>query len=1050
MRWEVRIHNFGLDLPAYPNSLVNLGPVRLMKGYATNVITASMGENPAGTFDVIYNNGPEIIGCCSAWTDVLIRVQRDVANARYTLEACSVTGGSCMSGTAPLTKIGPASWVGGPLNLASGGQIAFVRWYSSVVPLGTPIPVNGAAGDLADWEFEGNLQDSSGHGLNFSGGGVSYVPTPIYPPVCNPGTQQSFRAGYPADLAGSASAALDGGTFLSYVWQLASGPPGLNWSSHSAANPQIRGLVFGSYVFQLTVTDSSNQSSVCTVKHGAVATDDNNIVVTNNPAVDTLLGPMVRYGANPWPWFDNRNKQAADNQNSIMDVYFPAWWDTPGPGTITVTTNSTEAIGVGTTFTTTFCQGPAAPTVAQNGNPMIAIWHPLGSGTGRVMAAVVSCVDDTHLVMDQSYSNWASGTIVQPGSGLTYAADNQYAVHWGWSQAASPANYYDNVAAYYAFYYRSGIDDYLTAARKLADRFWESPMIDQGVQTPGYSYTGRSMSAMGLVLRALDGRPDMWAGAGAGTYSGLHNMWDVVIGSLNGNDVGWEGPRPSLWDQREVSYHLAMVSYCALFDIDPTYQSKCQAVIVSSFPTLWTPTKFPDGSWSVMYASSDSWTTSSSVTMTHGSIEVTGVGPTGWAVFNGGTYTGGIAATGPSGTTCLLTITNGGGTGGAALVALSALNTIASGSTLTVAASGSGFMTDPTAATAAPGGSTPATTCSGTAVIAGQLAAIPPSRIWFTPTPATEPANNSVGDPVSYGATFVDSAHLTLDSPYQGTSGTHGWETAGITGWASQPYMMGILSWAFDLAAKAVATVSPTTASLSHSYSVAAANWIKTYGYWPAAKGMYYTVGGPDCKYPISDSNTLCTAGFAPDQARTLSAEAMRGLDLAYAYSQDSSIKSLTDTLYNAMWAKPGTCPTGSATCVSDGTYLDPMDDGQYMSAVPPLGSLGTATPWKWLGLLFGVSAQSSWPGYRVGGLQPRVNEPLYIGGNLPGVPGGATAARVLTTDPSGVTYTTNCSALPCMVTVDHRQGDHLVSIQYLSATGTVLASSQVPLIGGQ
>jgi hypothetical protein len=35
-------------------------------------------------------------------------------------------------------------------------------------------------------------------------------------------------------------------------------------------------------------------------------------------------------------------------------------------------------------------------------------------------------------------------------------------------------------------------------------------------------------------------------------------------------------------------------------------------------------------------------------------------------------------------------------------------------------------------------------------------------------------------------------------------------------------------------------------------------------------------------------------------------------------------------------------------------------------------------------------------------------------------------------------------------VTVDHRQGDHLVSIQYLSATGAVLASSSVPIIGGQ
>jgi hypothetical protein len=959
MRWEVRIHNFGLDLPAYPNSLVNLGPVRLMKGYATNVITASMGENPAGTFDVIYNNGPEIIGCCSAWTDVLVRVQRDVANARYTLEACSVTGGSCMSGTAPLTKIGPASWVGGPLNLASGGQIAFVRWYSSVVPLGTPIPVNGPAGDLADWEFEGNLQDLSGHGLNFSGGMVSYVATPIYSPVCNPGTQQSFRAGYPADLDGSASAALDGGTFLSYVWQLASGPPGLNWSSHSAANPQIRGLVFGSYVFQLTVTDSSNQSSVCTVKHGAVATDDNNIVITNNPAVDTLLGPMVRYGANPWPWFDNRHKQAADNQNSIMDVYFPAWWDTPGPGTVTVTTNRATVVGVGTTFTTTFCQGPGSPTVPLSGYPVIAIWHPLGSGTGRVMANVVSCADDTHLTMDQSYSNTDSGDVVQPGSGLTYAADNQYAGHWGWSQAGAPANYYDNVAAYYALYYRSGIDDYLTAARKLADRFWESPMIDQGVQTPGYSYTGRSVSAMGLVLRALDGRPEMWAGAGTGTHSGLHALWDHWMGYLNGNDVGWEGPRPSLWDQREVAYHLAMVSYCALFDTDPTYQSTCQASIVSSFPTLWTPTKFPDGSWSVIYASGASWTTSSSATVTHGSTAVVGTGTTGW------------------------------------------------------------------------------------------VSATFPTRIWFTPTPGTEPADNSAGDPISYSATFVDSTHLTLDSPYQGTSGTHGWETSGITGWASQPFMMGILSWAFDLAAKAVATVSPTTASLAHSYNVAAANWIKNYGYWPTAKGMYYTAGGPDCSYPISDDNTLCTAGDSADQARALSAEAMRGLDLAYAYSQDSSLKALTDTLYNAMFAKPGTCPSGSTTCVSDGTYLDPMDDGQYMMATPPLSSLGAGTPWKWFGLFFGVSAQSSWPGYRVGGLQPRAAEPLYIGGNLPGV-SGATAARVTTTDPSGVTYITNCNALPCAVTVDHRQGDHLVSIQYLSATGAVLASSSAPLIGGQ
>jgi hypothetical protein len=299
MRWELRIHNFGADFPAYPNFLVNLGPLRLMRGNATNEVSATLVENAAGTFDVIYNGGPQIIGCCGAWTDILIRVQRDVANTRYTMEVCPVTGGGCISNVTPVLSYGPPSWVGGTLSLASGGQVGFVRWFSSVVPLGTPIPVNGAAGDLADWEFEGNLDDSSGHGLNFNGGVVSYAATPIYPPACNPGAQRSFRAGHPADLDGSASAALDGGTFLSYVWQLASGPPGLNWSSHSAANPQIRGLVFGSYVFQLTVTDSSNQSTVCTVKDGAVATDDNDIVITNNPAVDTLLGPTTAISRRP-------------------------------------------------------------------------------------------------------------------------------------------------------------------------------------------------------------------------------------------------------------------------------------------------------------------------------------------------------------------------------------------------------------------------------------------------------------------------------------------------------------------------------------------------------------------------------------------------------------------------------------------------------------------------------------------------------------------------------------------------------------------------------
>src|ERR1035441_7146601 len=97
MRWEVRIHGFGADFPAYPSYLVNLGPAGLARGATPNRIQAGFEWNSANTFDVVSNNGPGITGCCAGWNDVLVRVQRDVANQRYTIEACNGAGGACYS-----------------------------------------------------------------------------------------------------------------------------------------------------------------------------------------------------------------------------------------------------------------------------------------------------------------------------------------------------------------------------------------------------------------------------------------------------------------------------------------------------------------------------------------------------------------------------------------------------------------------------------------------------------------------------------------------------------------------------------------------------------------------------------------------------------------------------------------------------------------------------------------------------------------------------------------------------------------------------------------
>src|ERR1035437_1930397 len=138
--------------------------------------------------------------------------------------------------------------------------------------------------------------------------------------------------------------------------------------------------------------------------------------------------------------------------------------------------------------------------------------------------------------------------------------------------------------------------------------------------------------------------------------------------------------------------------------------------------------------------------------------------------------------------------------------------------------------------------------------------------------------------------------------------------------------------------------------------------------------------GGIDCAAPITDGNPWCAFGNDAPAARTLSAEAIRGVMAAYAYNQDPDLKAFAHTLYNAMWARPGTCPSGSTLCVPDGYYLSGMDDGQYMiSGGPPTNN---ATPWKWFGQFFGWSGLSAWPGYRVGGIQPRAGESLYIGAN--------------------------------------------------------------------
>ena len=319
--------------------------------------------------------------------------------------------------------------------------------------------------------------------------------------------------------------------------------------------------------------------------------------------------------------------------------------------------------------------------------------------------------------------------------------------------------------------------------------------------------------------------------------------------------------------------------------------------------------------------------------------------------------------------------------------------------------------------------------------------------IWFTTNASVRPPSNAAGDATTYVPAYVDGSHLMLDRPYAGTTGTHGWaldNSYSVVGYGDLPYMVGLLSFGFDMASRAIADTDAAGAALYRSYNVDAANWVKTYGYRSSVKGLYYFAQSVNCQAPIAENNAACVRSSSTQDSRVLGFETLRGIAAAYSYNHDAGLRTFADLLYNAMWAKPTTCPSGSTLCIADGSSVNAYDDGGwYMNGTPPTGQ----GP-KWFGQAFGVSALSSWPAYRAGGPQAQNGPRLYVGFD-PGAVRGTVALRVTSTAPSGAISQIECSASPCVLDVNGTAGDQIVKLEYLSASGGVLAVSESPVIGG-
>jgi len=249
---------------------------------------------------------------CEAW---------DINGTRFTATTQQYTGHSGANSN--------GAWVQGT---GQNMSTAYTRLFTSLVDMNSRPPVTADTGDLLEWKFDSDLNDSSGHGYTatMSGGSAAYVSTPgqtlVFPLIRTAGAPAwtntvSLRAGHAGQLDGSGSySQSDAGATVTYFWQQLSGPSTAVWSNRISANPTLTGLVFGDYYLQLTVADLAGQTAIATGHVGVVATDDNGVVVNADPNVDAIFGPMIAFGASPWGYMDERALAATTLRKAVYET----------------------------------------------------------------------------------------------------------------------------------------------------------------------------------------------------------------------------------------------------------------------------------------------------------------------------------------------------------------------------------------------------------------------------------------------------------------------------------------------------------------------------------------------------------------------------------------------------------------------------------------------------------------------------------------------------------------------------------------------------------
>jgi hypothetical protein len=316
-----------------------------------------------------------------------------------------------------------------------------------------------------------------------------------------------------------------------------------------------------------------------------------------------------------------------------------------------------------------------------------------------------------------------------------------------------------------------------------------------------------------------------------------------------------------------------------------------------------------------------------------------------------------------------------------------------------------------------------------------------PTEIFSFGTSLTDPTLHS-----NYSCKWVSSTQITLDRPFvkdasHSSPDTYSMYSNLLSGHGQQPYMLGIKTYHFWQASALDAALGTTFGAKA----IAAGTWEHDYGFDSATRTVNYgrvfqfceSGGIPNATNQFSWTSKACQSGYSISNIvpqRQLGQEAIGALIQWYLNDPTDTNRAVVDQYYGAIWCN------SSFDDASISTSCDASSVGNnqiYSNLSDPGLAAG-----KYPGQMFGVGKAHEWPAVRLGGVPSAVPQTVNATCNISSVT-NATKCRVTLTKPDGSTVTNTCTTSPCAVTADARQGDHLLKVEYLSASNAVLASGE-------